>query len=181
MLDFYTDIREEVSSVDRQRIAQRNTCFAIVDQHLEVRGLSPREVDRDRLARALTLEMQQMVQQHQALLLGKAYNNPDRLRPLATVAAPSIAQPLPFETIVNGWLAEKKPNKKTEYVWRRVLAQFQVFLGHDDARRVSADNFVEWKALLLNESLAAKTIRDGKLAPVRANFPMGRGQQEIKD
>ena len=178
--EIYTDIREEVSSVDRQRIAQRNKCFAMVDQHMQGRGLSPREADRNRLARALTLEMQQMVQQHRALLLGNAYNNPDRLRPLAAVAAPAVAQALPFETIVNGWLAEKKPNKKTEYVWRRVLDQFQVFLGHDDARRVSADNFVEWKAQLLSEGLAAKTIRDGKLAPVRAIFQWAADNRKLE-
>lgn len=178
--EFYTDIREEISPVEQRQIAQRNTCYAIVDRHLRGRGISPSESDRERLARALTLEMQQLVQQHQALLLGKAYANQERLRPFMPVAGPSVAEPLAFETIVQGWLTEKKPNKKTEYVWRRVLDQFQVFIGHDDARRVRAENFVEWKAHLLGEGLAAKTIRDGKLAPVRAIFQWAADNRKLE-
>lgn len=176
----YTDIREEISSEQRRRVAQRNTCYSIVDRHMHGRGLSPSESDRERLARAVTLEMQQLVQQHQALLLGKVYTNHQRPIPFAGIAASSVAEPLPFETIVKGWLTEKKPNKKTEYVWCRVLDQFQAFLGHSDARRVRPEDFVEWKARLLGEGLAAKTIRDGKLAPVRAIFQWAADNRKIE-
>jgi integrase len=50
------------------------------------------------------------------------------------------------------------------------MKELSEFLGHDDARRVSADDLVSWKADLLAKGRAAKTIRDSKLAPVRAIF-----------
>jgi integrase len=50
------------------------------------------------------------------------------------------------------------------------MKELSEFLGHDDARRVSADDLVSWKANLLAKGRAAKTIRDSKLAPVRAIF-----------
>jgi hypothetical protein len=48
------------------------------------------------------------------------------------------------------------------------MNELSKFLGHDDVRRVGADDLVGWKADLLAKGLKAKTIRDSKLAPVRA-------------
>src|ERR1700722_5687891 len=78
--------------------------------------------------------------------------------------------PLTFETVIRGWLVEKKPNEKKGF-WRRGREELSDFVGHDDARRVNAGNLVSWKADLLAKGRAAKTIRDSKLAPVRAIFP----------
>ena len=50
------------------------------------------------------------------------------------------------------------------------MTQLSGFIGHDDASRVSPDDLVSWKADLLAKGLKAKTIRDSKLAPVRAIF-----------
>ena len=50
------------------------------------------------------------------------------------------------------------------------MTELSEFVGHDDVRRVSADNLVSWKADLRAKGRAAKTIRDSKLAPVRAIF-----------
>ncbi|WP_315825592.1 MULTISPECIES: tyrosine-type recombinase/integrase [unclassified Bradyrhizobium] len=50
------------------------------------------------------------------------------------------------------------------------MTQLSDFLEHDDARRVGPDDLVSWKADLLAKGLKAKTIRDCKLAPVRAIF-----------
>jgi hypothetical protein len=57
---------------------------------------------------------------------------------------------------------------KTLYEWRRVLNQLATFLGHDDASRLTADDLVAWKAQMVEAGLHGKTIRDGKIAPVRA-------------
>lgn len=175
----YTDVREALSRADQRRIKHRNTCFAIVDGHLVGRGIAPHEDDRERLARALTFEMQKLMQQHQAFLLGKIDANGDRARLVERPALP-VTVPLPFDTILDGWKLEKKPNRKTEYVWKRVLGEFRVFVGHDDVRRVKAENFVEWKADLLGKGLAAKTIRDGKLAPVRAIFQWAADNRKLE-
>jgi integrase len=73
-----------------------------------------------------------------------------------------------FDEFFTGWAAEKQPREKTKYAWRRVLDQLGKFLGHSDASLVSADDLIRWKASLLEGGLRAKSIRDGKLAPIRA-------------
>jgi integrase len=75
---------------------------------------------------------------------------------------------VPFDELFAGWVAEKQPREKTKYAWRRVLVQLGKFLGHSNSSLVSADDLIRWKASLLEAGLRAKSIRDGKLAPVRA-------------
>jgi integrase len=164
---FYTDIAQPLSAQDRKRLDQQSLCHALVDERLAARGLAVEADDRERLARAVSMEMQRVVQDHQAYLLGKTETRSigaNSLHPL--LRTPSA--PLTFQAIIEGWLIEKKPTEKTEYVWRRVMTQLSEFLGHDDVRRIRAEDLVAWKADLLAKGLKAKTIRDSKLAPVRA-------------
>jgi integrase len=74
---------------------------------------------------------------------------------------------------VNGWAGERRPTEKTLYSWRRVLGQLAACLGHDDASRVRAEDLIGWKAALVTAGLRAKTIRETKLAPVRAILQWG--------
>lgn len=98
-----------------------------------------------------------------ALASGKAPHG----APRQTIAA-TLGQPLAFSELVEGWAKERKPAKKTAYMYPRVMDQLKGFLGHDDARRLTADDLVAWKNDLIAKELAGKTIRDAKLAPVRA-------------
>ena len=77
-------------------------------------------------------------------------------------------KPVRFDNLVNGWASERRPTEKTLYSWRRVLGQLAAHLGHDDASRVRAEDLISWKAALVEAGLRAKTIRETKLAPVRA-------------
>jgi integrase len=165
--DVYTDITQALSPADRKQLEQQNMCYALVDEHVIGRGITARPEDRERLVRAASIQVQRIIQAHEAYLLGKQEISSGGWEPskLRTPAAP-----LNFEAIILGWLVEKKPNEKTEYSWRRVMTELSDFVGHDDARRVSADDLVNWKADLLAKGRAAKTIRDSKLAPVRAIF-----------
>lgn len=164
---YYTEITQPLSPAEGKRLAQRAMCYALVDERLAAKGIAAQPDDRERLARAVSHELQRIVQDHRAYLLGKTEVRPIAGIPLA-FKAPAV--PLTFETVIQGWLVEKKPNGKTEYTWRRVMKELSEFLGHDDARRVSADDLVSWKADLLAKGRVAKTIRDSKLAPVRAIF-----------
>lgn len=164
---YYTDITQSLNPMEGKRLAQRATCYALVDERLAARGLAAQDDDRLRLARAVSLELQRIVQEHQAYLLGKTEPRPVRGGP-SVIRVPTA--PLTFQAVIEGWLLEKKPNQKTEYTWRKVMTQLSRFLGHDDARRASPDDLVSWKADLLAKGLKAKTIRDSKLAPVRAIF-----------
>jgi integrase len=163
----YTDITQPLSPTDRKRLDQQNICYALVDERLSGRGVAAQPEDRERLVRAASIQVQRIIQNHEAYLLGKHEVSaggwePSKLRVPAT--------PLTFEAVIQGWLVEKKPNEKTAYSWRRVMKELSGFVGHDDAWRLSADDLVSWKADLLAKGRAAKTIRDSKLAPVRAIF-----------
>lgn len=163
----YTDVTQSLSPAEAKRLAQRARCYGLADERLAARGLATESDDRDRLARAVSLELQRIVQDHQAYLLGGTAHRTNGAPPPAWRVP---VAPLTFETIIQGWLVEKKPNEKTEYTWRKVMKQLSGFLGHDDARRVSPDDLVSWKADLLAKDLKAKTIRDSTLAPARAIF-----------
>lgn len=78
------------------------------------------------------------------------------------------SKPLPFSELVDGWARERKPVERTVYSYQRVLNALKMFLGHDDARRLTADDLVAWKNDLIAKERSSKTIRDAKLAPVRA-------------
>ncbi|WP_161850782.1 site-specific integrase [Bradyrhizobium sp. CCBAU 051011] len=165
--ELYVDVTQPLPPVDQTRFDQQSVCYGLVDQYFEGKGLSPPAEDRERLARAVTIEVQRVVQNHEAYLRGEQevrVGGFELLQPRAPAA------PLTFERMIEGWLLEKKANKKTEYSWRGVMSELSRVLGHDDARRVTADDLVKWKEELLAKQLAAKTIRDSKLAPVRAIF-----------
>lgn len=70
--------------------------------------------------------------------------------------------------LLGGWQAERRPTQKTVYEWTRVLRQLERFLGHDDAKRIRPEDLLSWKASLIEAGLRPKTIRDAKIAPVRA-------------
>jgi hypothetical protein len=69
---------------------------------------------------------------------------------------------------VDGWASETRPVDKAVYEWRRVFRQLASFLKHDDATRLRTEDLIAWKAALIEAGLRPKTIRDAKLAPVRA-------------
>lgn len=83
-----------------------------MDDRLAARGLALQDDDRERLARAVSLELQRSVHEHQAYLLGRT-----EVRPVgSSLSATRLpAAPLTFNAIIEGWLVEKKPNQKTEY------------------------------------------------------------------
>ncbi|MBX9647680.1 MAG: site-specific integrase [Xanthobacteraceae bacterium] len=164
---YYSDISQPLNPGERAKLDQQGTCLAIADERLAAKGISTDPDDRLRLAQAVSIEMQRVAQEHRAFLRGVPQNGLVNLTPqtpLLRVPSP----PLTFKAVIDGWLAEKKPIEKTEYTWRRVMSQLGAFVGHDDIRRIRADDLVAWKAALLGQGLKAKTIRDGKLAPVRA-------------
>ena len=82
-------------------------------------------------------------------------------------------EPVTLESLLEGWAAEKRPTEKTIYSWKRVLDQLVEFVGHTDAVRLTPDDLLRWKASLLDAGLRTKTIRDSKIAPVRAILQWG--------
>ncbi|MGT2486565.1 hypothetical protein ACU4GA_12605 [Methylobacterium oryzae CBMB20] len=100
-----------------------------------------------------------------------------------TAASPKAANTskVDFDDLVSGWAAERKPAEKTLYDWTRVMAQLGDFLGHRDAARISGENLVAWKDSLVASGLAAKTIRESRLAPVRAILRWGVDNRRLNE
>lgn len=173
----YADVTQPLDSAERRKIEQQDFCFALADERLSLKGRSVGDTDRRQLARVVSIEIQRIVQAHRSYLRGLSETNfnTGSMLPVQRVAGP----PLQFDALIEGWVLEKKPIRKTEYVWRRVMKELASFVGHDDARRIRADDLVSWKAHLLAKGLKAKTIRDGKLAPVRAIFQWATDNRKI--
>lgn len=136
---------------------------------LTAHGLIVDEASQLKLARALAAAV------HRASLklaqYGKGEFDDQPHQPTAGVVRAkqkTTSTPVSFETLVAGWAAETKPTPKTLYEWRRVLGHLATFVGHSDASRLTADDLVAWKAQMIEAGLNGKTIRDGKIAPVRA-------------
>ena len=88
--------------------------------------------------------------------------------------------PVSLDELFRAWSAEKSPREKTLYSWKRVTEELAGFIGHDDASRISADDLIRWKAALIKKGRKPKTIRDGKLAPIRAILQWGVDNRRLE-
>lgn len=89
-------------------------------------------------------------------------------------------KPQPFNRLIEGWKAERNPRRKTVDEWTRAFNQFEKFLGHDDACRVTAEDVISWKDQMVREGLRPKTIEDAKLAAVRTIFEWGKKNRRLQ-
>jgi hypothetical protein len=149
--------------IDRERL--RNWCIALADKFLAERGLITGDTDKTRLARSIARAM------HKASMTLEGGLYP----PLNYTIAPDPidraildhqrrpsgdrgSKNVPLDQLLNGWASEKRPAQKTLYVWRRVLDQLIVFLGHHDAARITADELVR----MLHWCSRAQSVRHGR-------------------
>ena len=61
------------------------------------------------------------------------------------------------------------------------MDQFGAHLGHTDASRLTPEDVVAWKNTLIQAGRKGKTIRDGKVAPLRAILQWGVDNKFLKD
>ena len=159
--------------VDGMRAGEMEAwCEAYADKLLADAGLIVDAAGRSRLARAVAT-----ASQHACLALQRhARGEFDAFVPWPGAApSPYTEAPtapsgpaLTFDEAIALWIAEKQPAPKTAYEWRRVVKQLTIRLGHADADRVTVDDLIAWKAELLAAGQRPKTVRDAKIAPVRA-------------
>ena len=141
-------------------------CFQTADDLLAKAGLSTDDVSRKRLARAVSAAMHRASLKLEQMALGgeaEVLVPPSR----ASVLTPFV-KPVSFDQLVKEWAAERKPAKKTLYEWTRIVKALKKFVRHNDATKVTVADLNGWKAQMLLDGLKAKTIRDAKIAPVRA-------------
>jgi hypothetical protein len=106
------------------------------------------------------------------------FNPPGELPPITVdlangkvITLPSGA-PIGFTVLLAAWELENT-NQRTRRAKRRYMARFQDHLGHDDANRVTPEDFADFKAKLLTQAnageLAHKSV-ENILAGVKAVF-----------
>ena len=155
------------------------------DALIRKRGLRVDEDGRRILAKATAAVIQRASLTLKRIALGEVeHPSPFQARRNPPTGMPERSRgyvPVTFDELVKGWAAERKPVEKTIYDWSRVMAQLVRFLEHDDARRVTADDLVAWKDDLVAAGLAAKTIRESRLAPVRAILQWGVDNRRLEE
>ncbi|WP_026615465.1 site-specific integrase [Ensifer aridi] len=160
----------------REVAAYEDDCRKMASEHLADIGLVVDDASREKLAVAIAHALQRS-----AIKLSQMANGDWQGFSLVenrptSIAAEPVEKPAngpSLSELAEGWAKEKSPTKKTEYTWLRVVDQLTVFLGHSDAARISISDLLRWKSALMEQGLASKTIRDSKLAPVKAILQWG--------
>jgi integrase len=145
------------------------------DEYAVERGLQVGDDDRLRLAKAAIRGIRRASQQMKPRLgwgESSAANVDTRQVAITsskrTIAPAAAGKSLSFSDLLEGWARERKPVEKTVYSYKSIIDALKAFLGFDDALRLTADDLIAWKNHLIGQELSGKTIRDAKLAPVRA-------------
>jgi hypothetical protein len=157
-------------------------CLDRAKEVISANGLKVDEEDRLKIAKAVSVGAQRA-----ALVLMRREKGDFRPLSPTNVAPPPTdtrakdkpREQVTFESLLDGWAAEKRPTAKTSYSWRKVLEQLGDFVGHKDAARLTADDLLRWKAALLEAGLRTKTIRDSKIAPLRAILQWGVDNRKL--
>ncbi|WP_185984116.1 DUF6538 domain-containing protein [Aureimonas mangrovi] len=92
--------------------------------------------------------------------------------------APSPANPAPgaklsLVGLVGSWWEEAKPagrTDKTRTTYEAIFKRLSALLGHDDARAVTAEDIVSFKAHRLASGVSTKTVKDSDIAGLKSVF-----------
>lgn len=92
--------------------------------------------------------------------------------PLIAQAAPLADEkaPISIKTLVVDYIAARQivgKGAEAERRWGPVFADLRKAIGHDDARRLTKQNLLDWRDACLKRNLSPKTVADVYLAAVR--------------
>ena len=164
-------------SVDPQRVQvlrMEQLCERWADDCLARAGLVVDEPSRVILARAIAAAVQRASLILARLSRGEPFAE-TLFSPATAISSvhPASQQPVSFQEIVDGWAQERQPVAKTQYEWTRVIRELEKFLEHKDAHRLTPDDLIRWKQVMVAAGLKPKTIQAAKLSPVRAILQWG--------
>lgn len=157
-------------------------CFDEADDYLAIHELDVDEDSRLRLAKAIAAAVQRASLQLARWAKGELNTLPSQNSFGSSAGLSNHADkhpPVTFEELLQGWSAERKPVEKTVYEWGRIIKELAEFLGHDNAARLQPDDLIRWKAEMVAEELSSKTIKEGKLSPVRTILQWGVNNRKI--
>lgn len=150
-----------------------------LDQWLETKGLRLSQSSRQELeaavAQALFLGAQTLIRR------ANLDYGPDHHAERFAAPAPMklSGDPASLMSLFEGWAKESQPSQSTYEQWKVIIAGFARFVGHDDANRLRRADVQNWKTHLLDLGLSAKTIRDTRLAALKAVLRWGHDNERI--
>jgi integrase len=157
-------------------LRMEQACLEAANDYLTANGIFVDDQNRRTMARALGIAIQRASVTLARLARGESIH----AFPFAdTAVAPAPAKAgvpqraVTFQDLLNGWAAERRPVAKTIYEWTRVFRELEKHLGHTDAHRLTPENLIDWKAVMVSAGLRGKTIQGSKLSPVRAILQWG--------
>jgi hypothetical protein len=159
-------------ALDMGAAIQRHWCQQRAGEYAAAFGLRLDDDDLRKIAKAIGIGAQKA-----ALILERQAKGD--FSPEGSTSVVSSVKPVAFSALLDGWAVEKQPTQKTISSWQKVLEQFGTFVGHTDAARLTPENLLHWKAALLAAGFRTKTIRDSKIAPVRAILQWGVDNRKI--
>ena len=74
-----------------------------------------------------------------------------------------------FATLLDSWIAERKPRPRTLYEWRRFIGRLEQHVGHSDPAALTKDEVIGFKDALLAQGRGAHTV-ENHIAAARALF-----------
>jgi hypothetical protein len=168
-------------SVFEQLPSARRIFLNYADDVLTATGLTVDEKSRQRLAWAITAAIYRSGIKLREMALGPSSHNHLAVAPEIASLNGKVAErvKVPLSDLVQGWISERRPAKKTIYEWSRVTKEFEAYLDHADAARITSSDLNNWKAKLIAEGRRPKTIRDAKIAPLRAILQWGVDNDRI--
>ena len=85
--------------------------------------------------------------------------NPDEVF-AADLAERSSAElePLPFPRLIERWAKVRDVHELTKYAWTKKIGKLTTFVGHEDVRKITPKNIVQWRDKLLDEGSTHKTV-----------------------
>lgn len=160
-------------------------CDENARRYLSETGLQVDHESHNALARAISFGVQKAMLALQRQARGDfgadvdAPTRPTADKPLHPDRVAASKPQITFKSLLDGWAAEKQPTEKTIYTWRRVVDQIAAFVKHKDAARLTSDDLLNWKNALVEAGLRTKTIRDSKIAPLRAILQWGVDNRKL--
>lgn len=97
------------------------------------------------------------------------------------IAEPEPKEPVTFSTLLATWELENT-NKRTRRTFGRYMNRFAVHLGHDDASRVTPEDFISFKETLLraaNAKQMSHTTVSNILTAIKSVFAAGQKGHKI--
>ena len=161
----------ELQHVYESADLSQRLCFETADELLANAGITTDETGRARVAFAVSASMQRAGLALEKLAIGE--NIPLSNNINVSVATPAATSYVSIDKLFADWALERNPAPKTRYEWERILNELKVFLDHDNAAQIKSVDLNGWKAKLLEAGRRPKTIRDVKLAAVRAILQWG--------